>query len=87
MHASYFFGANDQVAKNLLTEIYKNLTLRSLSSLILELSALTEICAEIAIRIADFFSKNQEKRKSGKLAQEMRKSEQYDFSDDEASPE
>ena len=53
----------------------------------MELSALTEICAEIAIRIADFFSKNQEKRKSGKLVQEMRKSEQYDFSDDEASPE
>ena len=97
MHASYFFffffffGANDQVAKKILTEIYKNLTLRSLSSkdnsLTLKFSVRTEICAEIAVRIAGFFSKNQEKRKSEKLAQEMRKSEQYDFSDDEASLE
>ena len=28
----HFFGANDQVAKNILTEIYKNEMLRSLSS-------------------------------------------------------
>ena len=86
-----FFGAGDQVAKNLLTEIYKNLMLRSLSSkdnsCVSEFSTLTEICAEIKARSANLFFENQEKSKSEKLVQEMQISEQYNFFEDETSPE
>ena len=86
-----FLGANDQIAKNLLTEIYRNLMLRSLSSkdnsCVSEFSPLTEICAKINARIVDFFSENQENSKSEKLAQEIKINEQYNFFDDETSPE
>ena len=86
-----FLSANHQVAKNLLTEIYKNLILKSLSSennsRISEFSALTEIYAEINARIADLFFENQEKSKSEKLAQEMQISEQDDFFNNETSIE
>ena len=85
-----FLDANDQVAKNLLTDIYKNLTIRSLSSdgksRVLEFSALTEMCAEIKVHITNLFFENQEKSKSEKLPQEMLISEQHGFFDDETIP-
>ena len=85
-----FLGASDQVAKNLLTDIYKNLTMRSLSSedksRVLEFSALTEMCAEIKAHIANLFFENQEKSKSEKLPKEMQISEQHGFFDDETIP-
>ena len=84
-----FLGTNDQVAKNLLTEVYKNLTLRNISSkdnpCFSEFSALTETFAEINARITNFSFENQEKSKSEKLEQEMLISEQYDFFGDETS--
>ena len=81
-----FFGAGDKAAKNLLTEIYKNLMLRSLSC-VSEFSILTEICVEIKARSANLFFENQEKSKSEKLVQEMQIREQYNFFEDETSPE
>ena len=85
-----FLGASDQVAKNLLTDIYKNLTMRSLSSedksRVLEFSALTEMCAEIKAHIANLFFENQEKSKSEKLPKKMQISEQHGFFDDETIP-
>ena len=72
LRTSSFFGADDEFAKDLLKETYKNLTLRSLSSetnsRLSDFTALTEICVEINAHIAKLFFENKEKRKSEKLA-------------------
>ena len=50
------FVGKETIAKNFLTELYKNLTVEVLSSennSTLEFTALTDLCAEISVRLSN----------------------------------
>ena len=74
------------LAKNFLTELYKNLTVEVLSpdnSENLQLNALTELCTKISVRLGNSIFANHERARLDMKKQTEEVSKKYDFLDDE----
>ena len=79
-----FFTGKEHLAKNFLTELYKNLTvLSSDNDSTLEFSALTILCAEIGVKIGNAIFANHERARLDMKKQEGEITKKYDFFDDD----
>ena len=81
-----FFVRKETLAKYFLTELYKNLTVEVLSSdrsENLQFYALTDLCAELGVRLRNFIFANHEWAKLDMKKQKEEISKKYDFFDDE----
>ena len=78
-----YLGSKEDISKKNLTEIYKNLSLKVLSSrenpCPLDFGALTEISDEIGSHLASRISSNYERKMEENMKQEMKTSQKYDF--------
>ena len=80
------FAGKEMLAKNFLTELYKNLTVEVLSpdnSENLQLNALTELCTKISVRLGNSIFANHERARLDMKKQTEEVSKKYDFLDDE----
>ena len=80
------FAGKEMLAKNFLTELYKNLTVEVLSpdnSENLQLNALTELCTKIDVRLGNSIFANHERARFDMKKQTEEVSKKYDFLDDE----
>ena len=74
------------MSKNFFTELNKNLTVEELSSdndSTLEFSALTDLCAEIGVRLGNAIFTNHERARLSIKKQEEEIGKKYDFFDDD----
>ena len=81
-----FFSEKESLVKNFLAELYRNLTVEALSSdndSLFEFQALTDLCAEINVRLANSISANHERARLGMKKQDEDISKKYDFFDDD----
>ena len=81
-----FFARKETLAKNFLAELYKNLTVEILSSdndSTLEFNALTDLCVELGVRLANSIFANHERARLDMKKQEEEISKKYDFFDDD----
>ena len=81
-----FFMGKETIAKNFLTEMYKNLTVEVLSSennSTLEFSALTDLWVEIGLKLLNVIFANHERIRLDMGKQEEEISKKYDFFDDD----
>ena len=85
-HAPAIFYRKRNLAKNFLTELCKNLTVEVLSfdtDYTLEINALTDLYAEIGVRLANSIFANHERARLDMKKQEEEMSKKYDFFDDD----
>ena len=81
-----FFAGKETSVKNFLIELYRNLTVEVLScdnDSILEISAITSLCAEISVRLGNAIFANHERARLKMKKQEEEISTKYDFFDDD----
>ena len=81
-----FFADKQTIVKDFLTELYRNLTVEVLSTdndSILRFETLTDLCAEINIRLANSIFANQERTRLDMKKQAEEISKKYDFFDDD----
>ena len=81
-----FFAGKETIVKDFLTELYRNLTVEVLSTdndSILRFETLTDLCAEINIRLANSIFANQERARLDTKKQAEEISKKYDFFDDD----
>ena len=81
-----FFAGKETLAKNFLTELYKNLIVEVLSSdnsENLQFDALTDLCAELGVRLGNSIFANHERARLDMKKQAEEISKKYDFFDDE----
>ena len=82
LRCCYFFAGKETLAKNFLIELYKNLTVEVLSSdndSIRGFNALTDLCAEIGVRLAKSIFANHERASLDIKKQEEEISKKYNF--------
>ena len=80
------FVGKESLAKNFLTELYKNLTVEVLSpgnSENLQLDALTDLCVEIGVKLENSTFTNHERARLNLKKQTEELNKKYDFFDDE----
>ena len=81
-----FFAGKETLVKDFLTERYRNLTVVVLSSdndMGLEFQALTDLCAEINVRLANSIFANHERANLDMKKQEEDISMKYEYFDDD----
>ena len=81
-----FFAGKETLAKNFLTELYKNLIVEVLSSdnsENLQFDALTDLCYELGVRLGNSILANHERARVDMKKQTEEISKKYDFFDDE----
>ena len=79
-----YFARKETIAKIFLTELYKNLTVEVLSSDNSENShfvAITELCAELSVRLGNFIFANHQRARLDMKRQTEEISKKYDFFD------
>ena len=77
-----FFAGKESLVKNFLTELYRNLTVEVLSSdndSVFEFQALTDLCAEINVRLANSIFASHERARLDVKKQDEDISKKYDF--------
>ena len=77
-----FFAKKETLAKNFLTELYKNLTVEVLSSdnsENLQFDTLTDLCAELGVRLGNSIFANHERVRLDMKKQREEISKKYDF--------
>ena len=81
-----FFAGIETLAKNFLTDLYKNLTVEVLSpanNSTPEYNALTDLCADIGVGLANPIFANNERARLDMKKQEEQISKKHDFFDDD----
>ena len=81
-----FLAGKETIVKDFLTELYRNLTVEVRSTdndSILRFETLTDLCAEINVRLANSIFANQERARLDMKKQAEEISKNYDFFDDD----